>query len=364
MASFERYKPADGSDRDSQPSQWRITLRPDLLLAFSLVCRSGREPHGPLPRGPIRTQPDGPCARRASRRCSCPLWFATRACAPWQLLDGAAGGAAPSTGRRFTAYCYDAGPPPRRRWQRWSASWACASSSAFACRASGPRWRAVTLGIDTAQPAECSNRAGGKRQSRWPPSGSAAAALRLGATPRPRRPSCRPAAGSTKPSPGAHRRPGGSSDSCCRSCSATARRGVLPRAALLPASYVFKPLQPDEPVIMASTRHPQPNAPGRRARRSKGFTLGVAHRHHRRARIFEREVLAALPDTLQFQCRPSLPVFASLLNQPDAVALVPGALRRLPSGARSCASWMQLSSPSPVGRGAPARANTRHADPG
>ena len=65
--------------------------------------------------------------------------------------------------------------------------------------------------------------------------------------------------------------------------------------------------------------------------------------------IFEREVLAALPDALQFPVSTvSLPVFASLLNQPDAVALVPQSIAPvLPSGAQLCQLDVQLSSPLP-----------------
>ena len=64
---------------------------------------------------------------------------------------------------------------------------------------------------------------------------------------------------------------------------------------------------------------------------------------------FEREVLAALPDALQFPVSTvSLPVFASLLNQPDAVALVPQSIAPvLPSGAQLCQLDVQLSSPLP-----------------
>ena len=65
--------------------------------------------------------------------------------------------------------------------------------------------------------------------------------------------------------------------------------------------------------------------------------------------IFEREVLAALPDALQFPVSTvSLPVFASLLNQPEAVALVPQSIAPvLPSGAQLCQLDVQLSSPLP-----------------
>jgi DNA-binding transcriptional LysR family regulator len=92
---------------------------------------------------------------------------------------------------------------------------------------------------------------------------------------------------------------------------------------LLPASYVFKPLQPDEPVIMASTRHPLAKRRGvaLSALKDSRWVLPTATIAVRE--IFEREVLAALPDALQFPVSTvSLPVFASLLNQPDAVARV------------------------------------------
>lgn len=118
---------------------------------------------------------------------------------------------------------------------------------------------------------------------------------------------------------------------------------------LLPASYVFKPLQPDEPVIMASTRHPLAKRRGiaLSALKDSRWVLPTATIAVRE--IFEREVLAALPDALQFPVSTvSLPVFASLLNQPDAVALVPQSIAPvLPSGAQLCQLDVQLSSPLP-----------------
>ncbi len=67
---------------------------------------------------------------------------------------------------------------------------------------------------------------------------------------------------------------------------------------LLPASYVFKPLQPDEPVIMASTRHPLAKRRGvaLSALKDSRWVLPTATIAVRE--IFEREVLAALLDAM------------------------------------------------------------------
>lgn len=119
--------------------------------------------------------------------------------------------------------------------------------------------------------------------------------------------------------------------------------------ALLPASFVFRPLQQDVPVVMSSSNHPlaQRQDIPLAALKDSRWVLPTANLAVRE--IFEREVLTALPDASQLPVSTvSLAVFASLLNEPDAVALVPQSIvPGLPSSAQLCKLRVRLSSQLP-----------------
>lgn len=94
--------------------------------------------------------------------------------------------------------------------------------------------------------------------------------------------------------------------------------------ALLPGDFVFEPLLSDEAVFVAAGTHPLAAARNLPlASLSKAHwvlpTSNIAVRD-----IFEREVLAQLPQARWFPLSTvSLPVLQGLLSAPQAVALVP-----------------------------------------
>lgn len=94
--------------------------------------------------------------------------------------------------------------------------------------------------------------------------------------------------------------------------------------AVMPPSFLFEPLLPDEAVVIAARKHPlaQARQIPLSALRDARWVLPTAHIAVRE--IFERDVLALLPNAQWFPfSTESLPVLQALLSQPKAVALLP-----------------------------------------
>ncbi|OZI77354.1 LysR family transcriptional regulator [Bordetella genomosp. 12] len=124
------------------------------------------------------------------------------------------------------------------------------------------------------------------------------------------------------------------------------------KPALLPASFVFKALLEDKPVVIASEEHPLAGRPdlGLAAFKDSRWVFPTAQLAVRD--IFEREVLAILPDALRVPISTvSLAVFSSFLRKPDAVALMPqSVLPGMPLGSTLCQLSVRLDSPlAPLG---------------
>ncbi|AHV91152.1 LysR family transcriptional regulator [Bordetella holmesii] len=124
------------------------------------------------------------------------------------------------------------------------------------------------------------------------------------------------------------------------------------KPALLPASFVFKALQEDRPVVIASIHHTLAGRPdlSLQALKDSRWVFPTAHLAVRD--IFEREVLTALPDALRVPISTvSLAIFSRFLNKPDAVALMPQSVTPgMPLGSSLSQLSVQLKSPlAPLG---------------
>lgn len=92
----------------------------------------------------------------------------------------------------------------------------------------------------------------------------------------------------------------------------------------LPAGYVFEPLLDDDVVVVASVNHALANARQVPLQALAGMRWVLPAMNIQLRGLFEALVLSAFPDTQWFPVTTmSLPVLEGLLQQPQAVALLP-----------------------------------------
>lgn len=106
----------------------------------------------------------------------------------------------------------------------------------------------------------------------------------------------------------------------------------------LPTGFVFEPLLSDEVVVVASVNHALAGQAQLPLQALAGMRWVLPAMNIQLREIFETQVLAALPDTQWFPVSTlSLPVLEGLLQQPNAVSLLPSSiLAGLQASGRVC----------------------------